>query len=92
MINKKDYARKVSEITGFTLKDVEKVINGERSVIIEGLKNQETIKPFEGYNIIGEYVEAHEAVNPRTGEKIVTPGKIKIRSAFTRYFKEEVNS
>lgn len=91
MITRKDFARQVSAKTGFTIKDIETVMAAQREAIVEGVRNKETVKAFDGIWFQGVDVPARTVKAPSTGEMVDVPAKIKARAKFGTSFKADIN-
>lgn len=68
-------------------------IDALNEVIVEDLKSADKdtsveIKLFSGVSLMTEFVDAHEARNPKTGELVLTEPKLKVKAKFTPTFKK----
>ncbi len=74
-MNRKELIDALAGKTGFTKKDADKFLTAFQDVVVEALKNGESVN-LVGFGVF-KVVErpAREARNPRTGERISIPAR-----------------
>ena len=90
MITKKDFLRKVSAETGFTMKDIDTVLEASKQVIVETVKNHDVCKAFDGIWFEGFATEPRTGRNPKSGEPIDIPAKTRCKVKFCKSFKDAI--
>lgn len=91
MITKKDFLRKLSAETGYTQKDIEAVLNGVRTVLVDVAKNLDKVRLFDGVTVEGREVPERAGRNPQTGEEITIPAKTRMVFKVGTTVKRDIN-
>lgn len=91
MINKNDFYKEVADKTGFAMRNVKEVAETMKELLIEHLKNVETVKVFDG--VIFEPREIQEVTKyiPLVGEERTIPAHIGVCVRILEYIKDRVN-
>ena len=89
-INRRDYLQEVHEKTGYTESELRLILNGVRDVLIEHLRNEDTLLLFDGLMVSGVRTPARTKVNP-AGKVCEIPEKIQIKCKPTKTLREAVN-
>ena len=81
IMKKQELIDELSARTGFYKKDMSVVVNALADIVIEHFKLAEVDEPSElhiapGVVLGGKRVPAHEAIDPRNRETIITPEKV----------------
>ena len=90
-MNKEAVVTQVSELTGFTKKDVSTVVDTTLKVITNALAQKETVE-FHGFGRFeARKRDAHVARNPKTGENINVSEKFRPVFVAGKTLKKAVN-
>ena len=93
----KELVRLVSKRSGYYQSAVKEILDATCDVLMD-LMSESTeddllnVKLFEGLNIGTKFYEGTDAMNPRTGEKIVTEDHIYPYAKFTQAFQLKVRA
>lgn len=91
-MNKVDLTKAVAEQTGFTQKDVRKVLDTIQDVTFAALGRKEEVKLMDGVTLEVKEREARIARNPRTGESVKVEAKNAPKCKFGKPIKEAINA
>ena len=91
-MNKNELIREVANKAGITIKDATVAFDAVIDAITDGLKNGEKVQ-ISGFGTFEvKCKEAHEGINPKTGEKIhISASKIPAFK-FGKAYKDEINN
>ena len=87
----KDLISAVAKKTDFVTRDVKTVLDALEEVIIQGVANEEEVKLFHGFSVVGTLKDEHIARNPQNGQDVLVPAKIVVKTKITPTFKNRVN-
>lgn len=97
-MNIKELVRATAAKTGRTQKElttileaIDDVVKEQLSVVTPDTKVEVKVLPS-GVSVISEYVESHEARNPKTGETIKVAGKNRVKAKLYSGIKDAVNA
>ena len=88
--------RQVKEKTGYSLKDLKEAFDALEEVLLENMlsatdESPSEIRLFHGWKIGAKVLPEREAVDPRNGEKIITPRKFSPYCSFEQYYRQKIN-
>lgn len=89
-MNKGEFIRAVAKEAGLTIKDASEVIDIIGNTIVDHMKDEGGVSPFNGFKFIAVHKDATEYRNPRTGEPIMAPAKYVPKAKFGKAVKEAV--
>jgi len=89
-MKKSDFVRAVATKAEFSQKDVRELLSVIGDVIIEAMKDDEGVKPFEGFTFSTRHRDARKGRNPQTGEEIMIAAKDVPVCKFGKVVKEAV--
>lgn len=93
MITKSELIKRVAQATDgvLTQRQAEVALDAMAPVMVQIVKEQESVRLFNGVTISGSLKEAHTARNPATGDPVEVPDKIVPKAKFTNGFKKLIN-
>lgn len=74
-MKKKDFIKAISDITGFTQKDVRAVLDAIQVVTVNALNSDQSVKLIDGVTLSRVHKEACQRRNPATGGIVDVPAK-----------------
>ena len=86
-----EFIKECAARTGVSIKDMKEVLAVAGEVIVENMKDEEGVAPFQGFKFCATFKEAHTARSPITGEQIVVPAKYVPKVKFGKAVKEGIN-
>lgn len=89
-IKRRDYLQEVHEKTGYTEGELRVILNGVRDVLVEHLRNEDTLLLFDGLLVSGVRTPPRIKVNP-VGKVCEIPEKIQIKCKPTKALRDAVN-
>lgn len=81
----------ISEKTGFSQKDIKRVIDTMKEVVVDRVSAKDEVKICNGITFCGVEKPAHEARNPRTGETVSVPAKVQFKTKIGAAIKNAIN-
>lgn len=96
VLTKYELSRLLAEKTNFYIHNMETVLDALDEIIVENMSTAKKDKPSEirlslGFVFGGRYSPEHEARDPRTNEKIITPAKFIPYAKFSPSFRKKIN-
>jgi nucleoid DNA-binding protein len=96
IMKKKQLVEELSERTGFYKMNVEAMLAALDDIIVENMSMATKTEPSEihlslGFVLGGRYAPKREAVDPRTGETIMTKAKYIPYAKFKTSFRQKIN-
>lgn len=96
VMKRKELVDELSERTGFYKHNIDTILDALDDVIVENMSTAIDDEPSEiclslGFKLGGRYSPEHEARDPRTGEKIMTPAKYIPYAKFSPAFRKKIN-
>jgi len=83
-----EFVKAVAEKTGLTQKDVKRVINAMADVIVDVVKEGDTVKLADIGTFKMKEVPEKKARNPKTGEEITVPAHKKLVFKVSKKYKK----
>ena len=90
-MNKVEMIKEVATKTGFTQKDVKKVLEAVQDITFATLVSDE-VKLMDGVTLYSVHKDARTARNPRTGETVMVDAKNAVKCKFGKAIKEAINA
>lgn len=90
-MKKADFIRELAAKAKLTQKDTREILEVMGDVIVDHMKDDDGVAPFNGIKFIAVYREPRNARNPQTGEEFVTEAKYAPRVKFGKGVKEALN-
>ena len=90
-MNRTEFISETAAKTGMTKKDTKEVLDLIMEVIVEHMKDEDGVTPWQGIKFTADYKEARTARNPRTGEAVKVPAKYAPKVKFGKAVKEAIN-
>lgn len=76
----------------FTNNNVAEILEALQEIVYQGAMDEDGITIVDGLKIMVKEVPEHEGRNPRTGDAMIIPAKIKPYAKFGKNFKAAVNA
>jgi DNA-binding protein HU-beta len=92
VVNKQELIKRVAEVTGETKALVEKVVEGILHTLEDAVSKMEKVDIRGHLKLEAKKVEAKLARNPKTGEEIQVPAKVKVKATVGSKLKEAANA
>lgn len=86
-----EFVKAVATAIGTSQKAAKETIDTIAQVIVDGMKNGEDIKAFDGITFSVKHVDATQRRNPATGETFLAPAKEKPVCKFGKAVKDYLN-
>jgi len=90
-MNRAEFISETAAKTGMTKKDTKEVLDLIMEVIVDHMKDEDGVTPWQGIKFTADYKEARTARNPRTGEAVKVPAKYAPKVKFGKAVKEAIN-
>ena len=90
-MNHSDFIKEAAVQTGMTQKAIRETLGVMREIVLDHMKDEDGVTPFNAIKFIADYKEARTGRNPKTGEAIKIPAKFAPKAKFGKAVKDALN-
>lgn len=90
-MKKYEFVREFASQAGITQKKAREFLDIISDIVVDHIKDDDGISPFDGVRFKAVYRNGRNARNPHTGETFVTEPKYAPRAKFSKIFKDSIN-